>query len=334
MSELETFLKKQAGTAKELARAQAIYMYETGVPQDLIERLTGFKRTAIFKWRKRFVDKGIESLLEKKKKPKALLTQGQIKQILKAITEESPRQYGYEANHWTTSILAHLIKEQYDVQYKTKRPIYLLFKKAKFTYHKPGFQYRNRNQELIDAWVKEYKPIIDEYKKDPNTVVLTGDEMVLSTQTTFQKIWLPTNEFPKIDVSNKRKNRSVYGFLNIVSGEEVAFKTDSQNGATTCKVLDKVCNHNTHKGKKIVILWDNASWHRSQEVKEWLTETKHNIHLIAFPTYAPELNPQEHVWKAGRAKVTHNKFIEDIDKSTAEFVFYLNKTSFKYAFLN
>ncbi|MBU4305720.1 MAG: hypothetical protein KJ893_08930, partial [Candidatus Omnitrophica bacterium] len=54
---------------------------------------------------------------------------------------------------------------------------------------------------------------------------------------------------------------------------------------------------------------------------------------IYFPRSAPEENPQEHVWKQGRSKVTHNKFIENIDKTTNEFVDYLNNSKFRYSFL-
>jgi transposase len=155
--------------------------------------------------------------------------------------------------------------------------------------------------------------------------------MVLSTQTTFQKIWLPKNEYPKIDVSNKRVNRSLYGFFNVYNGVEHVYKADWQNSLITCKILDKLCEN--HKGKKIVLVWDNAPWHRSKEIRDWLSTTKHNIHLIAFPPYAPELNPQEHIWKEGRSQITHNKFIENIDTATDEFVEYLNNRLFKYSFL-
>ena len=330
--ELELFLQERSGTATELARAQAIFLYEQNAHQMLIQKLTGYKRSATLKWRNRFIENGIEDIFEKKRKSRSLLKKNQIQHILKVIREETPIKYGYESSYWTTSILGHLIEEQYNVVYKTKKPLYLLFKEAKFTYHKPGQQYRNRDQERIDAWITEYKPIVDEYRKDPNTVILTGDEMVLSTQTTFQKIWLPQNEYPKIDVSNKRENRSIYGFLNVENGVQHAYKTLNQNSANTCKILDKLCQ--LYPNKKIVLIWDNASWHRSAEVRSWLSNTKHKIHLIAFPAYSPELNPQEHVWKEARSKVSHNKFIEDIDKAADEFVDYLNDTLFTYSFMD
>jgi len=329
---LKNFVKKKKGSAKELARAQSIFMYHKKIDFEMIFEITGLKKSALLKWRSRFIKHGIEALLDKEKaKPRQLLTKKQIQTTLHELENQSPNDFGYDSDFWTTPILAHRIREQYNVQYKTKKPFYLLFKQAKFSFHKPGQQYRNRNQAEIDEWVKNTKPIIAEYFKEPETVVLTGDEMVLSTQTTFQKIWLRKNEYPKIDVSNKRMNRSIYGFLNVKNGVEHAYKTEWQNSTTTCKVLEQLCRE--YQCKKIVLLWDNASWHRSQEVREWLAKTTHNIFLIAFPRYAPELNPQEHVWKEGRSKVTHNKFIEHIEKTATQFVDYLNNKIFNYALL-
>jgi transposase len=170
--------------------------------------------------------------------------------------------------------------------------------------------------------------VVEKCIEDPNVVLLTEDEMILTTNTTFQKIWLPVGESPKIDISNNRKRRGIYGFLNAKTGQENAFKTEYVNSKETVKVLDEIGK--VYPNKNIVILWDNAKWHNSKEVKGFLSTTTHKIHLIHLPPYAPELNPQEHVWKAGRANVTHNKFIENIDSATDGFVAYLNNSIFKY----
>ncbi len=84
--------------------------------------------------------------------------------------------------------------------------------------------------------------------------------------------------------------------------------------------------------ERLLIFWDGAGWHRGSKVQEFIKEDK-NIEIIYFPKYAPELNPQEYVWKNGRSKVTHNEFIKDIDQSTDKFVDYLNNTNFNYPLL-
>lgn len=332
LAEIQQMIKLQKRSARELARFQAILMHEKNIDFRTIEEFSGLKRSATLKWRSRLIKHGIEALIIPEPKLKSLLTKRQIATIIDMLNNKKPSDFGYEGVFWTPSILGHLIKSDYKVEYKTKKPLYLLFKKADFTYHKPGQQYRNRNQEQIDKWVENNTPIVKKHLEDENTVVLAGDEMILSTQTTFQKIWLPVGTYPKIDVSNKRANRSVYGFLNIKTGREHAFKTEYQNSEITCKVLDQLCQ--LYSEKRIVLLWDNAPWHRSKEVREWLGKTQYNIILIAFPPYAPELNPQEHVWKAGRSQVSHNKFIEDIDVASDCFVDYLQQTNFHYDLLD
>ncbi len=95
--------------------------------------------------------------------------------------------------------------------------------------------------------------------------------MILSTQATTQKIWLPRGEFPKIDVSSKCQNRCIYGFLNVKTGCEHAFKSLGANSEESCLTLEKIGNK--YKNKKIVLIWDSASWHKSAKIKEFLSNT-------------------------------------------------------------
>lgn len=329
--ELTKYKESKDCSKAELKRIQAILMVNRIVEVELIKDLTGYNQKYAYELRKKYINKTLKALQDNKKKPRALLTKNQRLEIIKILTSTTPKPFGFEYEHWTTSILGMIIKEQYGVQYKSKTSLYLIFKEAKFTYHKPDKQYKNRDQRTIDEWIKKNKSIINEALYDPNIVVLVEDEMMLSTQTTTQKIWLPQGEFPKIDISSKRQLRCIYGFLNIETGHQHAFKALGANSEESCLALEKIGN--IYKNKKILLIWDNAPWHKSQQIKSFLHYTKHKFHLIQFPPYSPELNPQEHVWKTGRANVTHNTFIENIDKATDDFVDFLNNTFFEYKFI-
>ena len=331
IEELRSFIKDKKSSGKEIRRGQAILMLNDWGDDHLIKNLTDFDKKYVFKLKNKYLKNGLVALRSKKRKSRALLTKSQIKEIVKIIQTKTPKDLGIDCDFWTTSILADFIKEKYNVEYKSKTSLYIIFKEAKFTYHKPGQKYHKSNPENIEKWKEKNKPQIERALKDNNTVVLAGDEMILSTQTTFQKIWLPVNNYPKIDISSKRQKRFVYGFLNVKNGNEIAFKTKKMNSEETCKILKKLGA--IHKGKKIMLVWDNAPWHRSEITKEFLKKTEYDFHLIQFPPYAPEENAQEHVWKEGRSKITHNKFIENIDKATNDFVAYLNNTNFNYKFL-
>lgn len=49
--------------------------------------------------------------------------------------------------------------------------------------------------------------------------------------------------------------------------------------------------------RKILLIWDNATWHKSQEVKDFLnTEEGKRLWIANTPPYSPEFNPDELVW--------------------------------------
>lgn len=315
----------------EIKRAQAIMFVNDNSDETIIQTMTGYSKSCASTLRKRYREKGLEGIKVRTRKPKKLLSKEQRIEIEKAVMATLPKDHDINADFWTTTVLAEFIKKKYHVTYKSKTSYHLIFRDAKFTYHKPDKQYHNRKQDVIDKWHAEVAPLIKQEIEKPNQVVLAEDEMILTTQTTTQKVWLPTNKSVCIEASNKREKRCIYGFLNVKNGQQHAFKTDYTNSLTTCNILKKLLE--LYPDQKIIIVWDNASWHKSKVVREFLKQNPGKFHLFAFPPYYPDENPQEHVWKAGRAKVTHNVFIDKIDQTADQFVEYLNQSKFEYKFL-
>ncbi len=331
--ELQKIIGDNKRSVREIRRAQTVLLINAKTDQETLTSLTGYNRVYAFRVRKAYLEYGLSAIEDKrKKKQKKLLTKQQREALTELVKTQTPSQCDthYESEYWTTSILGDYIKRTYDVKYKSRTSLYLLFREAKFTYHKPGRVYERRDQSAIDVWKKEVKSKLKKAWKDPDTIILTEDEMHLSSQTTVQKIWLPKGEFPQIKVTKKRESRSIYGFLNIKTGVEHAFKTKWQNMYITAEIIPKL--REAYPNKKLLIVWDKAGWHKGIEAQN-VIQADGNIQTIYFPSAAPEENPQEHVWKKGRSQITHNVFIPDIDIATDNFVSYLNNTVFPYPLL-
>ncbi len=332
IGELEDFIKAKNCSPKETKRAQSILLLDKNISDSIIQSTTGYSRRRIYFCRQIYLIKGLEGITDKRKKPvKYLLSKLQRQEINAILSNEKPTAYGYKDGQWTTAILADLIEARYQVRYKSKTSYYLLFKENKFSFHKPGQVYEKHNPEKVVEWKTQIKPRLEEAFLKKDTIILAEDEMVLSSQTTFQKIWLPKGRYPKIEVSNTKANRSIYGFLNIKTGQVHAYKKEWQNMFMTVECLRELRKSYPHK--KLLIFWDGAGWHRGSEVQKFIATDK-RIETIYFPPYSPEENPQEQVWKAGRAHVTHNRFIKNIDTATDEFVNYLQANHFKYSLLD
>lgn len=63
--------------------------------------------------------------------------------------------------------------------------------------------------------------------------------------------------------------------------------------------------------KEIVIILDNARYHYLKEVKNYL-RSESRIRLVFLPTYSPELNLIERLWKFFKKKVLYNQYYEDL----------------------
>ncbi|MEK6571959.1 MAG: IS630 family transposase, partial [Bacteroidota bacterium] len=294
----------------EVRRAQAVLLLSRCIPTDTIILVTGLSKSRIFGLYGAYLKHGSDTLRDKRQgKPKELLTKKQRDELVTIVGKKTPKQLGFVSEFWTSGILGKWIEEKYDVKYKSKTSLYLVFRKASFSYHKPERRYHEHDEQEVKTWRKVNKSLIEKHFTDSKTVILTADEMILTTKTTTQKVWLPQGETVRVDVANSSiERRQVYGFLNVKTGQEHAFKTMKQNMLVTADVLKNV--RALYPNKKVVLLWDNAGWHKGSVVQEFIKRDG-DMEVIHFPKYAPEENPQEHVWKRGRSETTHNRFIDD-----------------------
>jgi transposase len=63
------------------------------------------------------------------------------------------------------------------------------------------------------------------------------------------------------------------------------------------------------KHKEVVLLIDNAPWHRGGPIAEALAENPH-LKFKRLPSSSPQLNPIERFWKVLRRRATHNRLFD------------------------
>ena len=59
-------------------------------------------------------------------------------------------------------------------------------------------------------------------------------------------------------------------------------------------------------GKPLIVTIDNAPWHRGKAIDQVLAEQPH-LRLYRLPSYSPQLNVIERLWKVRRRRATHNR---------------------------
>ena len=75
----------------------------------------------------------------------------------------------------------------------------------------------------------------------------------------------------------------------------VMVQEEAFNGITIVHFLKHLLRH---IAGKLLIIWDGLPAHRGQAVKEFLRQgAAQRIHLEQLPGYAPDLNPDEGIWR-------------------------------------
>lgn len=128
-----------------------------------------------------------------------------------------------------------------------------------------------------------------------------------------------------------RKSVHFYGALDLQSGREIAMMAPVMNAQTTALYLQKLLQ--SYPEQPILLLWDRAPWHRGTPIRD-LLQANPRLEILTFPPGAPDLNPQEHVWKAAREAVSHNHRIPRLQPLADAFLSYLSRTTFPSSLLD
>jgi transposase len=162
-------------------------------------------------------------------------------------------------------------------------------------------------------------------------VILAGDEASLYLQATRKVVWHSCGQTPVIKVHPGRDSTHFYGALNLLSGQETALRSPQMNGDVSALFLLRLLE--TYPHQPILLLWDRATWHRGKPIQQIL-QAHPRLEIFYLPPAAPDLNPQEQVWKATRQAISHNHRHTKLALLADAFERHLTSTRFACSLLD
>lgn len=175
------------------------------------------------------------------------------------------------------------------------------------------------------------KKLIDLALAPEPTIILAEDEAKLYLQASTMAVWTPRGQPFVVRLDPGRASTAFYGTLNVHTGQEIVTQAEHLTAQTTVVHLQALLD--AYPRSNILVLWDKAPWHRGAAIRAFLAAHP-RLSLLTFPTAAPDLNPQEHVWRATRRAVAHNHTQRRLPDLAARFIHYLQHTTFVSSFLH
>lgn len=114
-------------------------------------------------------------------------------------------------------------------------------------------------------------------------------------------VWGPGAQRIEIPMTNFRKRQTYYGAIEPLSGEVIVVPTETANGYWTTIFVEYL--RQDYPEKRLILLWDGASYHRGVEMQEYLEAVNLKrqrdewlVTCVLFAPNAPDQNPIEDVW--------------------------------------
>lgn len=164
-----------------------------------------------------------------------------------------------------------------------------------------------------------------EQAKNGEIELFFGDGVHLIYGAELGYCWCKTRQEVKSAYGRKRFN--VMGAYNPITHKTTVVSNDSYlTSSEIVELYHKLREEN--ENKKIVIILDNAKYQKCDLTKNAAEEC--NIEVIYLPSYSPNLNLIERLWKLLRKECMCNKYKETFIKFCEDILDFLSQTSTKY----
>jgi transposase len=150
-------------------------------------------------------------------------------------------------------------------------------------------------------------------------------------QATTMDVWSPIGQTPVVRVDPGRTKVGFYGTLNLRTGHEMVTRTTTFTSETSALHLEQILV--ALPEVPILLFWDRAPWHQGDPIRRVLADHP-RLEILYYPVAAPDLNPQEQVWKQTRRTVSHNHITPKLLTLADHFEAHLKSNVFHSSFLD
>ncbi len=227
---------------------------------------------------------------------------------IKQIGQRPPSEYGIPKEFWTVESLKTYVQAKFDIVYETDRSYHFGLKLSNLSFKLPSTFDIRRDDAFIEQRMQEIREEISPVLTDEQWIVVPSDETRIVWESEIRRAWLRKGEKTILKVHRDNQYQNFIGFLNLKTGISHLYSLTWQNQEQIIYAGQQLKEQ--YPDKRICIIWDNAKWHKGALIREQLAAggSLSSIHLINFPPYAPDKNPQEHVWKYAKDKIANESY--------------------------
>lgn len=279
--QLESYLRSRTMPSGLSTRFRTILLAADGLSNKEISEKVGLSRAAVGKWRKRYVDKGLEGLHDELRpgRPRSVLDE-KVAELIHKTLKSRPE----GMTHWSTRTMA----EETGVSHMTVCRIWRTF----------GLKPHRSDTFKLSTdpfFVEKVRDIVGLYLNPPeNALVLCVDEKSQCQALERSQPTLPlgfgyaegyTHDYVR------HGTLTLFAALDVATGGVLAQAKTRHRHLELLQFLRHI-DANTPPELDVHLIMDNYSTHKHEKVRTWLAR-RPRYHIHFTPTYSSWLNQVE-----------------------------------------
>jgi len=327
----------------EEMRIRVVKRVQEGESPEVLAHVLGLNRSTVYGWLARYRRGGWNGL---KAKPLAgrppKLNGKMMRWVYDTLTRKNPLQLKFAFALWTREMVAKLIKDKFGVVLSVAS-VGRLLAQLGITCQKPLHRAQERDEALVQQWLKKDYPKIKAMAKASGADIYFGDAAHIRSDHHAGRTWGKKGETPIVEATGARQGMSLLSA--ITSRGHMRFIIIDKGGVNADVFIEFLKRLIAGAKREIFLIVDRGPAHVAKKTKAFVESLNGSLRLFYLPPYSPDRNPDELGWKhlkadtVGRMVVTSRddfkskvrSSMRQLQNNPAKICAFYQKPSLQYA---
>jgi transposase len=312
----------QATDRKLRDRLQIVRLAHRGRPHKDVAADLGITPRTVQRWLNAYLDGGIMALVPRKARGHEPAIPAHMAGEIRRWVIEGPAAQGLDRANWTHAELADHLRKTHGTS-ASRSAMQRFCRQHDIRPYRPTYRHL-RGDPVKQAVAVEELAELRAQAEAGELVLLSQDEARFPMVPTLTAALGVKGHRPTVGTGDCKDLLYVFAVINVLTAavhanlvESPARAKQATGKSKTRRMQEAFAAHLRHIARiypadrhpRVVLIIDNAPWHRGRLIDEALAECPH-LEFYRLPSYSPHLNAIERFWRVLRRRATHNRLFD------------------------